>query len=339
MGETERSGPNQEAAERPEGAEGHETADGLPAESVADEGGAAGEIPAGEGLSHESERPRVEVDDHDEDSRRRLEAKDRHIKELYDELTVVRLEFDEARAKIEAGELRVQDLEEERERLKERLRDFDEEERKRRRWREGQDRRVARLEREIERRQDDIRRLEDLLAREEREKAAERQEAQSVAARKDAALEDALRRVEGLERDLEEREEIAAGLRATIDGLRTELDHEYEFRRRMAEPENRLRAGIDLFNGSAQLQDVDSISKSLGRPEVHVTLEREGDEPPVILTFTWGDVTWRTYVANPDPAVREPRVYQSGAGEVLSSMDREPSNAHLGPGGRVVLGL
>jgi ribonucrease Y len=199
---------------------------------------------------------------------------------------------------------------------------------------------VVRLERELERREDDIRRLEDLLEQRENERIAYSQETQSTAARKDAALEDALRRVEGLERDLEEREEVAAGLRDMIDRMRAELDREYELRRRLAEPDNRLRAGIELFNGSGQLQEVASISKSLGQPEVHVTLEGEGnEEPAVILTFTWRDVTQRTYAAHPNPAVQEPRVYQIGGGEDLSGLDREPSNAHVGPGGRVLLGL
>ena len=95
--------------------------------------------------------------------RRKLEAKDWHIRELYDELTATRLAVDEAVAKAEAGELRVENLEEERTRLRERLRALEEEERGRRRWHEGQDRRVARLEREIERREAEIQHLKDLL--------------------------------------------------------------------------------------------------------------------------------------------------------------------------------
>jgi ribonucrease Y len=314
-----------------------ERTDGSPVEPVADEN-PAGEGATGEPLAEESGDPGVEVLDLD-DLRRRLEAKDRHVKELYEELAAVELAVDETRARVEAGELRVRDLEEERERLRERLRAFEEEERRRRRGREGQDRRVARLEREIERREENVRRLEDLLEQKENEQISRDQEAQSTAARKDVALEDALRRVEGLERDLEEREEVAAGLRATIDSMQAELDLEYDLRRRMAEPENRLRAGIDLFNDSERLQEIGSISKSLGQPEVRVALEGEGDEPPVVLTFTWGDVTWRTYAANPGLAVQEPRVYRTGAGEDLSSMNRAPSNAHVGPRGRVVLGL
>ena len=280
----------------------------------------------------------AEVAEHD-DFRRRLEAKDRHVLELYDELAAARLAADEARARLEAGEARVGDLEGERERLRERLREFEEEERGRRRRREGQDRRAAKLEREIERREDDIRRLEDLLARREDEMSAYGREAQSVASRKDVALEDALRRIEGLERDLEEREDEVVGLRATIDQMRAELDLEYELRRRMAEPANRLRAGIDLFNDSEHVQEIRSISKSLGRPEVHVDLGRDGEEPPVMLTFTWGNITWRTYVSNPGLAVREPRVYLEDAGEDLSGVDHEHSNAHVGAGGRVILGL
>lgn len=270
--------------------------------------------------------------------RRRLEAKDRHVKELYDEIAALKLRADEAVAKAEANEQRVGNLEEERARLKERLREFEEEERTRRRRREGQDRRAARLEREIERREAEIQRLQSLLEEKEDEMVVYGQEAQSAISRKDEALEEALRRVEGLESDLDEREDEAARLRTTIDELRAELDLEYELRRRMAEPANRLRAGIDLFNNSEQLQEVASISKSLGQPEVHVALG-SGDEPPVILTFTWRDITWRTYASNPGLAVEEPRVYLENVGEDLSGVEHEPPNAHVGPGGRVLLGL
>ena len=281
--------------------------------------------------------PGAEVADPD-GLQRQLEAKDRHIKEVYDKLAAARLAADEAVARAEADELRVVDLEEERERLKERLRALEEEERTRRRRREGQDRRAARLEREIERREIEIGHLRGMLEEKEGEMEAHDREAREEVSRKDAALDEALRRVEGLERDLEEREDEAAGLRDTVDELRAELDLEREHRRRMAEPANRLRVGIELFNDSEHLQAVDSVSKSLGQPEVHVALG-DGDEPPVILTFTWRDITWRTYAANPGLAVEEPRVYQMDAGEDLSGVEREASNAHIGPDGRVLLGL
>ncbi len=337
MEEPEGCGTNGEAEERPEGQDEHERANGSLGGPATNEGSTEAAA-LEEGLPEDGEGPGEEIADRD-DLPRQIEAKDRHIKELYDELTAVRLAVDEAGAKVEARELRVRNLEEEREWLKERLRGFEEEERKRRRWREGQDRRVARLEREIERREENIRNLEDLLEERENERAAHDRETQDLAARKDAALEDALRRVEGLERDLEEREEMVAGLTATIESMRAEMDQEYELRRRVAGPANRLRAGIDLFNESEQLQEVTSISKSLGQPEIRAVLEEEGAEPAVTLTFTWGDVTWRAYAANPGLAVQEPRVYQTGAGEDLSGVHREPSNAHVGPGGRVVLGL
>jgi predicted RNase H-like nuclease (RuvC/YqgF family) len=270
--------------------------------------------------------------------RRRLEAKDRYIQELHDELAIARVAADEARARAEAGDLRVRNLEEERSRLRDRVRGFEEQERERRRRREGQDRRVARLERELERRESDIRHLEDLLEENEEMLADQSREARDAASRKDAAFEEALRRIEGLERDLEEREVEVAERKAAVDGLRAELELEYDTRRRMSEPENRLRAGIKLFNDSEHYEEVASISKSLGQPEVRVTLG-EGDEPPAILTFTWRDITWRTYHANPGLAVEEPRVYLEAAGEDFSGERREPSNAHVDPVGRVILGL
>ncbi|MDP8926116.1 MAG: hypothetical protein M3M97_04220 [Actinomycetota bacterium] len=324
MGEPERRGVNATRPNDPDSSPENDPTGGDPTREVPTE-----DI-WGNGLG-------AEVADSDS-LQRQLEAKDRHIKELYDELAAARLAADEAVARAEADELRVEDLEEERERLKERLRAFEEEERTRRRRREGRDRRAARLEREIERRETEIGRLRGMLEEKEGEMEAHDREAREEVSRKGAALEEALRRVEGLERDLEEREDEAAGLRDTVDELRAELDLEREHRRRMTEPANRFRMGIELFNDSEHLQAVGSVSKSLGQPEVHVTLG-DGDEPPVILTFTWRDITWRTYAANPGLAVEEPRVYQVGAGEDLSGVEREASNAHIGPGGRVLLGL
>lgn len=295
--------------------------------------------PTAEGPTKEMPEEGEESIDPGEELRRRLGEKDRHLRELYDELAAARLAADEALAKVEVGELRVRDLEEERARLQERVRGFEEEERRRQRRREGQDRRVGRLEREIERREAEIQRLQDLLEEKGQEMEAREGEAEALNARKEAALQDALRRVEGLQRDLEEREDEAQKFRSAADKLRAELDLEYELRRRMAEPANRLRAGLELFNGSEHPSSVGSISKSLGRPEVYVSLGDEGNESPVILTFIWGGTTWRTYAANPGLAVEEPRVLQTGGGADPARIDREPPNARVSPDGRVFLGL
>jgi hypothetical protein len=265
------------------------------------------------------------------------------VRELHDEAAVLRVAVDEAAARVEAGEQRVRDLEEDRARLREEVRRYEEEERRRRRRREGQDRRFVRLEREIERREDEIERLRELLDRKEGEFDLYGREAEDIVSRKDVALEDALRRVEGLERDLEEREAEVSELRATIAELRAELDLEYELRRRMAEPANRLRAGIDLFNDSEHARSVAATSKSLGPPEVRVDLEA-GDEPPVVLSFVWrGDApVRRTYHSNPGLAVEEPRVYLLESADGAEADDprrREPPNARLGPEERVLLGL
>lgn len=278
-----------------------------------------------------------------EESRGGLGAKDRHIRGLYDELAGLRLAADEAAARTEAALLRVQGVEEERERLRARLREMGEEERGRRRRRDGQDRRMARLEREIERREADVQRLREELRKKDelllRTPNGGRQSRPDPQSRKDAALEDALRRIKRLERDLEEREEEATALRTRVAELRAELDREIEHKRRAAEAAASLRAGVDLFNLTDRTQEVASISKSLGVPEVHVSLEEgENDEPTVILCFTWRGVTWRTYAAQPGPAT-EPRVRLRDHGEDLSGVDREPPNARLGPDGGVVVSL
>jgi hypothetical protein len=177
-----------------------------------------------------------------------------------------------------------------------------------------------------------------LLERQTEQMEAASQRAEELASRKDLALQDALRRVDGLERDLEEREEEISELNMTIEVLRGDLEAEQELRGRLADPANRLRAGIELFNESSQRNAMNSLSRTMGQPEVHLELDA-GDEPPVLLTFTWQGVTWQTYVSDPGPGVEEPRVYLKSAGENLSGVDRKPPNARVGSGDRVMLGL
>jgi ribonucrease Y len=268
----------------------------------------------------------------------RLGLKDNLIRELYEEITAFRLAADEARASKEAGEEHIEALERECAGLKERVRDLEEEARDRRRRRENSGRQITRLERELERKEGEISHRDSLLERRTEQMEAASQRAEELASRKDLALQDALRRVDGLERDLEEREEEISDLNTTIEVLRGDLQAEQELRGRLADPANRLRAGIDLFNESSQRNAMNALSRTMGQPEVHVELD-EGDEPPALLTFTWQGVTWQTYVSDPGPGIEEPRVYLKSAGENLSGVDRKPPNARVGPGDRVMLGL
>ena len=270
--------------------------------------------------------------------RARLGMRENRLRELYEEITAARLDADEARADRKAGAGYVEAVEREKGELKERIRSLEEELRGRRRRREGQERQLARLERELSRKDGEISHRDHLLERRADEAVALRQEAAALAARKDDALRDALRRIEGLERDLEEREGEATDLRATIEDLQRGLQDERETRERLAEPANRLRAGIGLFNESALRASVSTLSRTLGQPEVRVDLG-DGEEPAVILTFTWQGVTWQTYAADPNPDVQEPRVYLMSSGEDLSGVARKDPNARVGPGGRVSLGL
>ncbi len=155
-------------------------------------------------------------------------------------------------------------------------------------------------------------------------------------------LEDEVRRQnkdsEALEQKSGEREAESEELRAAVEELRQRLEDEYELRRSLAEPGNRLRAGIELFNESEHLGAVASLSRSMGQPEAHATLG-PGEEPAAILNFTWQGITWQTYASDPGLAVEEPRVYLQSSGEDLSGVDREAPNAHIGPGGRLYLGV
>ncbi len=295
------------------------------------------ENPVEDPADETAEVPQEETSD-PEELKVRLAIKNNHIRELFDQITASRLAADEARASREASEGRIASLERERAQLKERIRDLEEEGRGRRRRREGLERQVSRLQREIEHKDGEIARRDYLLERRAEGMEDLRQGIEELAARKDQALEDARRRIEGLERDLGERETEVAELRATIENLRNELEAEYELRESLAEPANRLRAGIGLFNDSEQSRSMNLLCRTLGQPEVHVNLE-EGEEPLVLLTFTWQGVTQQTYAANPGLAVEQPRVYLKSAGEDLSGVERQPPNARVGPGGRVLLGL
>ena len=260
-----------------------------------------------------------------------LGIKNNHIREAYERIAAAELAASEARTVREAAHRRMEDLEEQRDRLGERVRELEEEERRRGRSREDNDRRASLAVRDLERKDAEISRLE-------RELEGLGREMEDLISRKDQALKEARGRIEGLERGLENRETEAAGLRSTVEELRGELEEQRELQRRLAEPANRLRAALDLFNASQHLKAVHTLSRDLGRPEVHAVLA-DGDEPPAILTFTWQGITWQTYTANPGPAVEEPRVYLASAGEDLSGVDRNPPNARIFPGGRVVLGL
>ena len=285
----------------------------------------------------EVEVGREEISD-PEELTARLGMKDNRIRELYEEITAFRLAADEARASKEAGEGHIESLEQEAARLKERIRSLEEEVRGRRRRREGSERQIARLERELERKDGEVAHRDHLLERRAEQLEAAGRQAEELASRKDLALQDALRRVDGLERGLEEREHEILNLQATVESLREDLDSERELRGRLADPANRLRAGIDLFNESDQRRSMSALSKTMGQPEVHVELDA-GDDQPALLTFTWQGVTWQTYVSNPGPEVEEPRVYLKGAGEDLSGVDRKTPNARVGPGEKVMLGL
>ncbi len=273
-----------------------------------------------------------------EELRARLGMKDDRIRELYEEITAFRLAADEAQAVRKAGEAHIESLESESARLKERIRSLEEEARGRKRRRDGSEKQIARLEKALEKKDGEVTHRDYLLERRAEQLEALSRESREQASRKDLALQDALRRVDGLERDLEGRENEILALRSTIESVRGDLEGERELRGRLADPANRLRAGIDLFNESGQRRSMSALSKTMGQPEVYVELT-PGDAPLVLLTFTWQGVTWQTYVVDPGPDVEEPRVYLKGAGEDLSGVDHNPPNARVGPGEKVMLGV
>jgi chromosome segregation ATPase len=273
-----------------------------------------------------------------EELRARIGIKDNRIRELIQESTASRLASDEARAAREAAEEYMASLERDRDRLRERVRELEEGARARRRRREGAERQIERLEREIERLGGEIARRDYLLERRAEELEDARRAAEEDATRRDAALRTVLGRVEGLERDLEDREAEISDLQSRIETLRDELDSERALRESLADPGNRLRVGIELFNDSEGRHSMNALSRTLGPPR-GVRGPRGGrgaaGPPPLHLAGRHlADLRRR-----PKPAVREPRVYLTDSGEDLSGVDRKPPNARVGPAGRVALGL
>ena len=139
-----------------------------------------------------------------------------------------------------------------------------------------------------------------------------------------------------LEARLRETEEVS-------NRLEQELERAAENLKRASDPEQRLRAGLALFNESQHTRTVSSISKALGLPRVHASPDG-GSLSPIkkpVITFVWGEMAWRRYVSDPTDGVEDPRVYLIGAGDDPSDIHRpglEP-NARMDARGRLILGV
>ena len=163
--------------------------------------------------------------------------------------------------------------------------------------------------------------------------------------------EEQLDRLERRLREMGEARDLAAGQTEALEleVAETERENRYLFgelaeaRRRLeefADPERRLRAGIALFNQSSHSRIVASTSNSFGLPRVHVRLD--GSTPgKARLTFVWGILGWRRYLADPTEEVEEPRVYLEGSGDEPGELPAEEArpNARIDDRGRVSLGV
>lgn len=267
-----------------------------------------------------------------------LEVKDRHIKELYEELARAKAALEEMRVKLLVTEADDAAFRQQLAGLREQVLALRQEERELRRHAEQRERVILDLNSELKQLEEEMEHKDRLLDEWERHVEEVSSEAQRRAERKDAALEDALRRVDGLSRDLEERETEISRLEAVVQELQERFEGEDAVRRRLSIPANRIRSGIELFNGDEHAREVASISKSLEDPTVHVELG-DGEEPPVFLTFNWGNMAWRRYASNPGLDVQEPRVYLQEMGDDIRSVRHHSANARVDTGGRVQLGL
>lgn len=140
-------------------------------------------------------------------------------------------------------------------------------------------------------------------------------------------------RAADLERHLAEAVEAGRRREAELEEARQAL-------KQVSSPEQRLRAGISIFNESEHTRTVASISKALGLPKVHAGTDDGAAGKPVV-TFMWSEMAWRRYVSDPTEGVEEPRVYLIGAGDDPSEI-HEPGrrpNARMDAQGRILLGV
>ena len=146
--------------------------------------------------------------------------------------------------------------------------------------------------------------------------------------RKQARLETENARAEDRIRELED---LLAGAQEENGRLAGDL-------RKLAEPGERLRAGVELFNSSEHTRVVSSISKAFGPPEVHVGLD-DGTPGTPEITLSWGEFSWRRYAADLTEGVEGPRVYLTASGDEPLRAGTVQPNARADERGRITMGV
>ncbi|MDQ4106871.1 MAG: hypothetical protein M3157_06845, partial [Actinomycetota bacterium] len=218
---------------------------------------------------------------------------------------------------------------------------------------EGFEERLAQVEREKARLEDRIAELQDALEEsgaieaELREALGRSAPRRREAPRMGAAEEetgDTPREATAQARSEESYEALQARLREVEEEVRRrarELEQARESLKKVADPEQRLRAGISLFNESEHTRTVASISKALGLPKVHVGPGGSSASANPTITFAWSDMAWRRYVSDPTEGVEEPRVYLIGAGDDPAEIRSSglQANARMDARGRLILGV
>lgn len=161
-----------------------------------------------------------------------------------------------------------------------------------------------------------------------------------------AQLEGALRDLTALRRErsrLESEnvraEERIRHLEDLLEEAKEENERLVDRLKRLSEPDQMLRAGIELFNASEHPRVVSSISKALGPPDVHVDLD-DGTPGTPEITLAWGEFSWRRYAVDLTEGVDGSRVYLVAAGdEPLETRESQPPNARADERGRVAMGV
>lgn len=189
---------------------------------------------------------------------------------------------------------------------------------------------IERLEREVAGLRRDLEQANVALQAARREVSARERRISEL----EEELADSVSRAPG--HDAEQRlRELAARLRETREESERRAS-ELESLRRLVEPHRRLGAGIALFNESAHARDVAAISKSFGLPEAHAGLD-DGSPARAVLTFVWGEMTWRRYVSEPGPAGQNVYLAATGDDPAQIKPPFEP-NARVDARGRITLG-
>ena len=142
-------------------------------------------------------------------------------------------------------------------------------------------------------------------------------------------------RVRDLERELQGERERAAD----ADELRRKLEEEYERRRRLAAPKNRLRAGIELFNATETPRLGKHPSPGLWDSRRFTLRSKRSRSRRRSSALPGRALPGRPTCRIPGSPLKSLACTWRAREKTYPGSREKPPNAHVGAGGRVLLGV